>query len=120
MNKILIIDDDPLVLGYMKKLLIREGYNIVTASDGKIAKRIIESESFDMIITDILMPEIDGIEIITFIKKMNLDIKIITVSGGGKISGPEYLELTQGLGAHLTFAKPFDEQEFLIGVKSLI
>lgn len=113
MKKILVIDDDEQFRVMLKVLLEHQGYSVILAFDGNNGFAKFGEESPDLVITDIIMPEQEGIETIGKIRKANKNIPIIAVSGGGR-SGPDsYLPLARGLGASKTFSKPFDREEFL-------
>jgi len=117
MNKILIIEDDIIMRNMMAQLLVREGYTVLPAVNGDEAAKHLEKESFDLVITDIVMPQKDGIEIIMFLKRRKISIPIIAMSGGGQLSPKIYLEMAQKLGAKFTFQKPFDNRELIKAVK---
>lgn len=102
------------------KLLEREGYHVVEASNGNEALNKINSLIPDLVITDIIMPEQDGIGTINQLKKISKDIKIIAISGGGRMLSEDYLDIARKLGACHTFTKPFDNSELLVKVSELI
>jgi CheY-like chemotaxis protein len=114
MERILIIDDDPQILDMLGQILEREGYDIVKALNGK------EGNPVDLIITDIIMPEKDGIETIFELRKDFPDLKMIAISGGGRIEPEEYLFMAQKLGVQRTFAKPVARAELLKALRELL
>lgn len=120
MKRILIIDDDVAILKMIERLLSRAGYEVVTASNGEEGAHIFRKDKFDLIITDIIMPKKEGIEIVTMLKRDMPDVKVIAMSGGGRFSPEGYLKSAEVLGAHKTFVKPFDHREMLVAVKELI
>ena len=120
MKKILIIDDDDLFRGMIKKLLEKAGYAVTEANDGQVGLKMMPELSPDLVITDILMPNMDGLETITALQKDDPNIKIIAISGGGRISSTCYLPLANTMGATRCFDKPFDNKEFLQAVKELL
>ena len=120
MKRVLIIDDEKTILNMMTRLLTRAGYDVHTAQNGVEADQILEKESFDLVITDIIMPQKEGMEMITVLKMNYPEIKIIAMSGGGRFSPVSYLKSAEVLGAHKTFVKPFDHHEMLDAVKELI
>ena len=117
MAKILVIDDDDIVNGMIVQLLSEAGYDAVGAQDGDRGLKLVETESFDMIVTDIVMPKKEGLETILELRKKNKMVPIIAISGGGKINADEYLLVAKGLGAKYTFKKPFDNKAFLNAVR---
>ncbi len=108
MSKILLIDDDKSVLRAMQKTVERGTDHDVTAvSDGNEAKNTLANITFDLVITDILMPDIEGFELISHIATKYPDLKIIAVSGGGKIASDQYLTVAERIGAAKIIKKPF-------------
>ena len=120
MKKILVIDDDDIMRETIRDILLFESYDVAVASDGKEGLEIIQEERFDMIVTDILMPDKDGIEVIMEAKKSQPNIYIVAVSGGGYIPAESYLKVASDLGAHAAIVKPFDIDEFISEVNTLL
>ena len=120
MARILIIDDDVQVLDMLKQTLECEEYEMVGSPNGKEGIRLHREDPVDLIITDIIMPEKEGIETIMELKRDFPDVKIIAISGGGIIGPEDYLHMAKILGAKRTFAKPVDRDELLKAVKELI
>lgn len=121
MNKILLIDDDLDFHESLKDTLKYEGYNVVSALDGKQGLSLIAKELPDLIITDIIMPNIEGIELInTLTLQDNITTKIIAISGGGRLACEEYLETAKAFGADSVFEKPLDIELFLKTVHNLL
>lgn len=120
MKKILIIDDEPNILLMMKKMLERAGYEVDLASDGKQGLDIFKRDSADLVITDIIMPEKEGLEIILEMKKINPELKIIAISGGGRLSAEGYLDVALYFGASKVFQKPFMQNELVEAVNELL
>ena len=120
MIRILLIDDDELLRVTLKDILERAGYQVVDASDGNLGNKLYREDLFDLIITDIFMPNQDGITTISNLKKINPQVKIIAISGGGKIlKSSEYLMHAKLLGALKTIQKPIDPKELLQTIKEL-
>lgn len=120
MKQILVIDDERQVRAMLRLALERTGYAVVEASDGKEGIRLYREKLCDLIITDLIMPEKEGIEIIRELKQEFPDIKIIAMSGGGLVSPDNYLYIAGKLGARRTFAKPVDRGELLNAVEELL
>jgi DNA-binding response OmpR family regulator len=108
MAKILVIDDDDLMNDMVMELLTVAGYEVESAGDGDQALRQLGVNTFDLIITDIVMPEKEGLETIVAIRKKNKAVPIIAISGGGKLGPTQYLQLAHQFGANYTFHKPND------------
>jgi DNA-binding response OmpR family regulator len=117
---ILIIDDDPQILDMLSQTLEREGYEVITASDGKEGLRLYRENPVDLIITDIIMPGKEGIETIMDLRRDFPHVKIIAISGGGQIDAEQYLSMAQKLGAQRTFIKPFERAELLKAIMELL
>jgi DNA-binding NtrC family response regulator len=118
--RILIIDDDVQILNMLRQTLEREGYDVLKASNGKQGIRLYREEPVDLIITDIIMPEKEGIETILELKRDYPDVKIIAISGGGRIGPEEYLDMAEKLGAQRTFIKPVERKQLLNAVRNLL
>jgi YesN/AraC family two-component response regulator len=120
MAKILVIDDDPSILTMLKKMLEREGYEVDTASNGSEGLDKIEDSPPDLLITDIVMPEKEGMELIFHLRRKKPELKIIAISGGGRFNYEGYLTSAKYLGADLVFQKPLIHKEFVQAVSDLI
>jgi len=117
---ILIIEDDPQILNILGQTLKREGHEVVEALYGKEGLKLYRENPADLVITDIIMAETEGIEIIMELQRDFPNVKIIAISGGGRIESDEYLYIAQMLGVQKTFAKPFSLEELLKAVSELL
>lgn len=113
MAKILLVDDNADYLAAQTELLGRAGHQVSTASDGNEAIREADRATYDLLITDIIMPEREGLETIAVLRKKVPALKIIAVSGGGRLGARDYLSAARMLGASRTLAKPFSGEELL-------
>ncbi len=113
MAGILLVEDDDQLRSMLKLLLTDSGYEVWEAPDGTRVCQMHDQQRFDLVITDLLMPEKDGLEVIIELRRKHQNVPIIAMSGAGPGSGQVYLRAAQGLGADLTLSKPFDNQEFL-------
>jgi len=122
MKKILLVDDDISFKTSLKDCLELEGYDVCCADDGKQGLSLFKQENPNLVITDIIMPETDGLEFILLLKELSQQeiIKIIAISGGGRIAGKDYLATAKVLGANNTFEKPFDLDNLLVCIKQLL
>ena len=120
MQTILIIEDDTDLRRMLVKLLERENYRVLEAGTGLEALKILDYYIPELVITDIIMPDQDGIGTINELKKRYPEIKIIAISGGGRMLSKDYLGIAKILGAHHTFTKPFDTNLFMQKVNELI
>jgi len=118
---ILIIDDDSQVLEMLKQTFFRANYDVDTATDGNKAMVINQQNPADVVITDLIMPDKEGMEVIREFRRNFPKTKIIAISGGGRYSGPiDYLDLAHKLGAARVFSKPFERKDILQAVKELL
>jgi len=120
MPRILIIDDDDLIRQMLRDVLEREGYDVADASDGKQGLRVFMENPADMVVTDLVMPEKEGIEIIMELRRDFPELKIIAISGGGTVGGGQYLAVAGKLGADKILGKPLKLRQFVTIVKDLL
>lgn len=111
MPKILVIDDDPIVRNTIGRILGRKGYELLFAGDGREGLKLFESEHPDLVITDVIMPEKEGIETIRAMRTLRQDASIIAISGGGRLGNADFLSLAAKFGAREIIPKPFDPSE---------
>ncbi len=109
--KILVIDDEAEICELTKLLLQRNGHEVLVATDGNLAIRLFNEQIFDLVITDILMPDCDGLEVIAELRRKHPAVRIIASSGGGRVSSDSYLHIARKTGAHALLAKPFTLSE---------
>ena len=112
-KQILIIEDDPAFLGYLQELLEREGFEIFTAVNGQEGLDKLHQLKPQMLITDLLMPEKDGVRLITEVREDFAELPIIAMSGGKSVFSPAFLEAAESLGATYALHKPFDEDHLI-------
>jgi len=115
-NSILVIDDDAAVLHSLSSLLEDAGFQVHTASDGIKGLAAFRARRPALVLTDIIMPEKEGIAVTMEIRRECPGAKIIAMSGGGRIGNSNFLEIASKLGADATLAKPFDGDELLKAV----
>jgi two-component system response regulator HydG len=108
MARVLIIDDDASVRDALAKILLLDGHTVEKASDGRSALSAVAARPPDLVVTDIYMPEMDGIEFLLHLSEAAPDIPVIAVSGGATASAGFVLQDASQLGAAATLAKPFE------------
>ncbi|HEX5319481.1 MAG TPA: response regulator [Stellaceae bacterium] len=113
MPKVLVIDDDHLVRRTISRILQSGGYEVALAEDGAKGVAKFRAERPDLVITDIIMPEQEGIETIIQLLRDNPSARIIAVSGGGRLGSMDFLTVANRLGAAATLRKPFEPAELL-------
>lgn len=119
MARILVIDDDEDVRQMLRRILEHAGHEVVEADNGAVGVKLFREEPSDLVITDIIMPEKEGIETIRDLRKLQKEVKIVAISGGGRVGPSDYLTAAKMLGAMKTFSKPFSRQEILDTVDEL-
>lgn len=107
MLKVLVIDDEAMVRKIVRKMLERSGHKVVEAENGKLGIELLTSDAFDLVITDIIMPEMEGIETLINVKRQRPDTQVIAMSGGGRTGNVDFLQTAQKLGAAAILHKPF-------------
>lgn len=115
---VLVVDDDPAVLDAVRKTLERAGYNVRTATGGEGAKLEVVRSRPHLILTDLLMPDVDGVELILFLRQIAPRTPIIAMTGGGRVGVELLLDTAGALGAVQTLPKPFETQQLLEAVAS--
>ncbi|CCQ72477.1 response regulator transcription factor [Magnetospira sp. QH-2] len=121
MTTLLLIDDDEKVLSFLCKTLTKEGYDLVTATDGAEALKTIRNRQVRLVITDIFMPGMDGMELIRTLKQDHAEVPIIAISGGGAGGHKDYyLSAADAFGADRVLAKPFTPTELRDAVRALL
>jgi DNA-binding response OmpR family regulator len=120
MARILVIDDDVQIREMLRQMLEREGYEVADAPDGKAAMKIQREDPAHLIITDIIMPEKEGLETIKEVRQEFPEVKIIAISGGGRIKPEPYLKIAEKFGARYIFTKPVEREELLAAVLELL
>lgn len=113
MSSVLVVDDEKSLRRMLRQLLEGAGWLVFEACDGNEALRILDEHGADLVIVDIIMPGMDGIETIMAIRRRSPDLAIIAMSGGGAAHKIDYLETARKLGANYILRKPFTVEEVL-------
>ena len=120
MQTILVIDDDPIVRSTIARILERRSYRVLTAENGVKGLRLFADERPDLVITDIIMPEMEGIGTLLEMRRERPDAKVIAISGGGRLGNTDFLDMAKKLGACAVIEKPFDAHELLSRVAAAL
>jgi CheY-like chemotaxis protein len=120
MATILIVDDEEALQAVMKATLERAGHRTVAAKNGGDALAILDGITFDLIITDLIMPEVDGLEFIRYLRQTNRRTKVLAVSGGSCRLPTNYLSVAVVFGADETLEKPFRPSDLAAAVDRLL
>jgi CheY-like chemotaxis protein len=120
MARILLIDDEDLVLFTLRTALEAAGHSVVEAGNGVEGIALRQSQPFDLIVTDIIMPEMDGVQAIKELRQLYPQQKIMAIAGGGRVRREGRLEFARKVGAERVLAKPFFDEEFLASVEQCL
>jgi CheY-like chemotaxis protein len=120
MANILLVDDEEQLRSILRIVLESAGHEVEEAGNGKEAVESYRSRPADLLVTDIIMPEKEGIETIIQLRESYPKVKIIAMSGGGRTGDQNYLKLAKKLGANHVLAKPFSNSEFLAAVNLVL
>lgn len=120
MAPILVIDDDPQINSLLQDVLEFEGYQVITVQRAIEGLHYLETTTVDLVITDVLMPDKEGLETIREMRQRFPQTKILAISGGLTKSGVDVLELAKRLGANSVLPKPFDVQDLIKSVRQLL
>lgn len=121
MGRVLVIDDDPTIRSLIAEILESRGHSFVPAIDGRAGIVLFSKENFDLVVTDIVMPEQEGIETITAIRRVNRTVPILAISGSSTVGGSgDYLRAAAALGATATLQKPFGPGDLIGAVDKLL
>ena len=117
MASILLVEDDSQLRSMLKLFLTESGYEVSEAADGKRVSAMHQQQQFDLVITDVVMPDIEGLELIMELRRIDQNVPIIAMSGGGQRGGQAYLTIARKLGAQHVLTKPFSNQQLLEAVQ---
>ncbi len=121
MARILLIDDDPTVRTVLRLTLILSGHSVTEAPNGRDGLAALDrGDSHDLVITDIIMPDFDGLELLLELRRRASQVKIIAMSGGSRASATDYLHMARLLGAQRVLAKPFTRELLLLTISEVL
>lgn len=118
-KRVLVIDDYDDLRKQLDRALRRAGFEVDMAEDGDVGLRIFHAEPPDIVVTDLLMPNKEGIETIRELRKLAPDLPIIAMSGGLK-EGGDFLRMAELMGATSTLKKPFDAPTLILKIRQLL
>ena len=120
-HRILLVDDDLAISDMLRMYFEADGFAVEVANNGKAALKLLDSSPFDLLITDMFMPDMDGLELIKELRQKHNHIKIIAVSGGGSMLSPEvFLKIAQHRGVARTFEKPYECRDLVQAAKDIL
>jgi DNA-binding response OmpR family regulator len=120
MARILLIDDDDAVRSMLSLTLTHFGHTVTEALNGAEGLKHFARDGTDLVITDLVMPEKEGLETIMELRRLQPQVKIIAMSGGGRNKGMDYLRPAKAMGAAITLAKPFSNERLIAAVNEVL
>jgi CheY-like chemotaxis protein len=120
MPGVLIVEDDKELREMLKLSLLRRNFTVLEAENGKAAITHFKPLMTDLVVTDLIMPEEDGLKVVIKLRELKPSIKIIAISGGGKVGPGSYLNLAKALGADAIYSKPFSINDLIAKIEQLL
>lgn len=120
MKTILLVDDDNDFRETLGRVLVRAGYEVRQATNGREAVTLYREAPADLVITDLIMPEREGIETILELRRLQPEVRVIAMSGGGRVGPGDYLRMAQSLGAKRTLSKPFPSDQLIKAIEDVL
>lgn len=120
MARIMIVEDDSAVRRLVRRLLEGEGHTVIEEPDGRSALRHFAGDPADLVISDVYMPDMDGLELLERLREAFPEVRVIVISGGGRLRTMSVLEDAKGMGAARVIAKPFSPEEFRSAVREVL
>lgn len=120
MAQICLIEDDKMIREILERILKKIGHTVTVATNGREGLKAFDSAQFDLVITDIIMPEVEGIEVVRAVKERSPETKIIAMSGGGRVGNTDFLKIAKSLGADAILYKPVTKSQFMEALDSCL
>ncbi len=120
MATIVIADDDPIILAFASEMLKDTDHAVVLAEDGVQVLRLLDTLKADLLITDMLMPNMDGIEVIMTVRQRYPDVRVLAITSGGSLGGVYLLDMAKRFGANAVLNKPLQLTPFLATICQLL
>jgi len=121
--KVLLVDDDVFICAYLQHVLALRGHHVVECSTGLEGLAAVRQDDFDLAVVDVVMPDMDGIELVGCLRERLPQLPIVGISGGDNTAhtgGRLYLDLMLHAGADTVLEKPFEEKDFLRGIDQAV
>ena len=118
--QILFVDDNDDFRDSMALILMKAGFRVTPAPNGRDALELYDENPADVIVTDLIMPDMEGLELIKELRRRNREARIIAISGDGRFRPDSYLEFAKRIGASSVLAKPFDPSKLIVMIKQLL
>lgn len=120
MAQVVVIEDEELLRRALIEVLELEGHTVRGAADGRLGLELLEQQPAALVVTDLFMPEMDGVELMRTVRKQFPGIKIVAISGGAYDGQVQLLEVASGLGAAAVLKKPFELDELVCAVNNVL
>lgn len=120
MSCILVVDDNEEIRRFIRRVLEAEGHAVIEAENGKSAAERVGQQPVDLVISDIFMPESDGLELLRALRKRAPKLKVIAISGGGNLGNMDILHAARLFGAYRVFTKPFATRDLLDAIREAL
>ena len=120
MANILVVDDETAIRTLLKISLEKEGHKVWEADSGITADELLNTQAIDLMITDIIMPGLGGVDLIRDSRSGHPDLKVIAISGQGRVKAEILLKMAEDVGAITTFAKPFEMRALVEEIEKLL
>lgn len=117
MARILVVDDEPIVRELVRKTLERVDHEVAEAEDGEVALKLSKKQPFDLVIADLFMPVMDGLQLIVQLREESPNTKVVAISGSVYERKPRFLEIAGRMESVITLAKPFTPEDLLTAVE---
>lgn len=120
MNSILVVEDDDAYRRSLDQILTKSGFSTVLATNGREALAAYDPGKIEAVVLDLIMPDVEGIETLTKLRRSFPQIKVLAISGGGQIGAKDYLDLAAKLGAKATLEKPFTTEALMVALQKVL
>jgi CheY-like chemotaxis protein len=117
---VLVVDDDDDARRVLHRMLVKLGHQTRIVADGAEALQLLEESRFDLVITDVYMASVDGMELLVRIRQRGLDVPVLAISGGGYLAADDLLALARACGAAATLGKPFTPEELRDAIEPVL
>ena len=119
-QRILLVDDDEPTRELFARLLAQRGYQVAEAGNGRTALEQMQQKPAELVITDMIMPEMDGMEFVVALRRVYPGVKIIAMAESGLGPAENSLKIARALGAHKTLVKPLDPEQLISAVQEVL